>query len=448
MLNKQIQILTILLFSSFFGACQNGDRHAYIKKYQDIAIREMERTGVPASIKLAQGILESNAGKSYLARKANNHFGMKCGSQWKGKKEWREDDDFDENGKLRKSCFRVYKNGMDSYIAHSEFLRDPRKEHRYGFLFRLNPMDYKRWARGLKQSGYATSATYDKKLIKVIETYELYKYDKMNTTDVVSGRKNDKVKEIPGVDLQTVNDIRVVFAKANDTPQDIALKTDTKLKCVLKYNEQIGEADTKLEAKTKVFIQPKRNGYRGKKKWHYIKAGDKMYDISQLYGVKLSKLYTRNLLPEGTEAAVGERIKLRGHRVRPNERPRLNTNFDEPEKPKPVEDEEEDPFMDEEITIEAEKPELPPRPEPPVIIPKEEPEPPEEPVLVDPEPPIVLPEPDPDPPADPEIIYHTVVEGDTLYNISRRFGLSVGELKNLNGLTSNLIRKGQQLRVK
>ena len=285
----QLSLIIALICTTCFA--QKGDRHAYINRYKDIAIREMERAGVPASIKLAQGILESNAGSSYLARKANNHFGMKCGSQWKGKKAYRKDDDFDENGKLIESCFRAYKSGDESYIAHSEFLRDPRKEHRYGFLFRLNPYDYKRWAHGLKKAGYATSATYATKLIKVIETYELQKYDKMTSTDVIVNNPSDKkIEPIAGIDLHMNNDVKMVFAKANETPQEIALKTDTKIKCILKYNEKLKAADEQLVEKTRIYIQPKRKAYRGKKKWHYVKKGDTMYDISQLYGVKLSKL--------------------------------------------------------------------------------------------------------------------------------------------------------------
>ena len=174
------RILLIILGAVIFSSVQAEDsksRESYIKKFKKIAISEMERTGVPASIKLAQGILESNAGQSTLARKANNHFGIKCGSTWTGKTYYRKDDDFDENGNLVESCFRAYRNAKSSFIAHSEFLADPRKRYRYGFLFQLNPRDYKAWARGLKRAGYATSPTYAEKLISIIETYDLDQYD-------------------------------------------------------------------------------------------------------------------------------------------------------------------------------------------------------------------------------------------------------------------------------
>ena len=308
---KKLQIIFFLLIINAGLAAQNGDRYAYINRYKDIAIQEMERTGIPASIKLGQGILESNAGASFLAKKANNHFGIKCGDHWRGKKEWRKDDKYDKFGRLRKSCFRVYKDAEDSFIAHSEFLRDPRKRHRYGFLFRIDPTDYKRWAKGLKKSGYATSRTYDKKLIKIIETYQLFKFDRMTSDELFAGRTDDRIKPIAGMDIRMVNDVKVVFAKQGDTPADIALSTNTDLSRILKYNENLEDGATVLEENDRVFIQKKRKNYRGKKKWHYVKKGESMFGISQLYGIKLSRLYRRNLLPKGSEPAVGERLKLR-----------------------------------------------------------------------------------------------------------------------------------------
>ncbi|RMF21353.1 MAG: LysM peptidoglycan-binding domain-containing protein, partial [Bacteroidetes bacterium] len=337
---RLFSVLFLLLLGRPDGSAQNEAFLNYINRYKDLAIREMERAGIPASIKLAQALLESNAGQSYLARKANNHFGIKCGNDWKGRKVWRKDDDFDEQGRLRESCFRAYKRAEDSYIAHSEFLRDPRKEHRYGFLFRLDPYDYKRWARGLKRAGYATGANYDRKLIQIIETYELYRFDRLSSDDLVVDREDRRLEPIAGLDIRLVNDARVVFAKAGDTPQNIALATGEKLKCILKYNDHQWEPADTLAENTRVFLQPKRNAYRGKKKWHYVKAGETMLSISQLYGVKLKKLYKRNLMPEGSEPAIGERIKLRGFKVPASERPKLHTR-EEPPTPFPVEDEEE-----------------------------------------------------------------------------------------------------------
>ena len=158
---------------SYFSPENVQDQERYIKRYAKIAMREMERSGVPASIKLAQGIWESGAGTSTLARSANNHFGIKCGSNWKGDEYYKEDDDYNDQGRLIKSCFRKYRNADASYVAHSEFLRDPRKAFRYGFLFRLDPTDYKGWARGLSKAGYATDVNYSRRIIDIIERHNL-----------------------------------------------------------------------------------------------------------------------------------------------------------------------------------------------------------------------------------------------------------------------------------
>ncbi len=149
----------------------------YIIRYQSVAVDEMQRSKIPASIKMAQAILESGAGQSQLAKLANNHFGIKCGPSWQGKKFYKKDDEY-KNGQLHKSCFRVYNSGEDSFADHSAFLTDQAKGYRYGFLFDLNPKDYKSWARGLQKAGYATHPSYAGRLIKLIERYELDRLDR------------------------------------------------------------------------------------------------------------------------------------------------------------------------------------------------------------------------------------------------------------------------------
>lgn len=150
----------------------DGNRLAYIKKWAPTAQALQKKYGIPASIKLAQGILESSSGSSDLCRMSNNHFGIKCFG--KNCSKWhcvnKEDD-------TKHDRFRVYKNGMESFVSHSKFLTDPAKEYRYGFLFKLNPKDYKAWAYGLKKAGYATNKMYAQKIIKIIEDYRLYEYD-------------------------------------------------------------------------------------------------------------------------------------------------------------------------------------------------------------------------------------------------------------------------------
>lgn len=145
------------------------DTESYIQLYQALALREMKRTGIPASITLAQGILESGNGNSRLARQANNHFGIKCTPDWRGGKTYKDDD-------RRNDCFRVYSSAEDSFHDHSEFLQ----RNRYSFLFDLKPYDYKGWARGLKKAGYATNPRYADLLIDLIERYELHRFDRMD----------------------------------------------------------------------------------------------------------------------------------------------------------------------------------------------------------------------------------------------------------------------------
>ncbi|HJW29100.1 MAG TPA: glucosaminidase domain-containing protein, partial [Saprospiraceae bacterium] len=146
--------LGLFLLSPFITNLLAQDTDAYIRNFKDIAVAEMLRTGIPASIKLAQAMVESNCGTSELACKANNHFGIKCGGDWCGKTFRKEDDDY-KDGELTKSCFREFKSPLESYVAHSDFLTDPKKATRYGPLFQLKPTDYKAWAYGLLKAGYA-----------------------------------------------------------------------------------------------------------------------------------------------------------------------------------------------------------------------------------------------------------------------------------------------------
>ncbi len=474
-------LLTLFLFTqSCFGQNQNLEFLDYIRKYHKIAIEEMERAGIPASIKLAQGLLESNAGRSYLAKRGNNHFGIKCGGNWPGKKVYREDDDYDERGKLIKSCFRSYKSVEACYIAHSEFLRDPRKESRYGFLFRLRPTDYRRWAQGLKRAGYATSATYAEKLIDLIDRYELYKYDRMSTLDL------DTPSDAVAAAILSTNDVKYTMTEENETLADIARRTDVAVRNILKYNEIYEDSDEPLAEGSRVYIQPKRGAYRGRQVYHKIKDySDNMASISQRYGIKLSKLYKRNRMTPGTEPAIGQEIKIRGRKVKTTPRLRRKGDVPPPPPPKPTPKvdstgtsplppsrREDTPPSREEDTL----PEISPEPNPPLkdvpsqpipdnTIPKadppnntptapsipkpvkEEKKPLEEDVFGEDQ---LKPEESPTtskPPAS-SAAYHTVGEGDTLWNISRRYGTTVAELKKLNKLNNNNIKKGMRLRVK
>ena len=461
-------LLSVVVFSQ-----RLPERINYVERYKEIAISEMERSGVPASIKLAQALLESNAGKSVLARKANNHFGMKCGSNWDGKTYYREDDDYDEFGNIMKSCFRVYRNAEASFVAHSEFLTDPRKEFRYGFLFRLDPKDYTQWAYGLKRAGYATNPNYPRLLIGLIETYNLDMYDGGALIGPID--EEDVPPLLAGSGIFLINDAKVTLAEAGDTPDEIARRTAVSVQRILRYNEKLDSKGEQIMEGTRVYLQRKRGFFRGRQKWHNVKEGETMYSISQLYGVRVEKLYRKNRMEPGTEPAVGERIKLRW-RVKRDEIPRLRTETPPPIDPVDGEDLE----MDESDPIIAGE-DLPPALEP-VTHPPTPTTPAEnpnnnntnqpdnnnptntgtidiEPVLVNPSP--TTPDSTPPPATTPipevtdvmdeapqDAVFYKVQRGDTLYRISRQYGTTVDNIKKWNNLTSDLIRSGWMLRVK
>ncbi len=173
-----MNILNTAIIIFLFGFANNPELEIkaskYISEHQELAVIEMYRSGIPASITLAQALHESNYGSSRLAMKANNHFGIKCKSYWEGQTFYHEDDDFDKRGRLIESCFRAYESVYDSYIDHSNFLRHTKH---YQHLFNIQKDDYKSWAIGLQKSGYATDPSYAKKLIKIVEKYKLDQFD-------------------------------------------------------------------------------------------------------------------------------------------------------------------------------------------------------------------------------------------------------------------------------
>lgn len=488
--DRDAPLLSDAVLEAHFLVAMFSNQTTYIDRYKTIAIMEMERTGVPASIKLAQGILESAAGTSILAQRANNHFGIKCGSGWEGRTFYRKDDDFDASGRLIESCFRVYRNPEESFIAHSEFLRDPRKEYRYGFLFRLDPTDYVAWANGLRTSGYATNPNYANLLIQIIERHGLHELDRIRPADVIPGTSQTEGEILAGIGYN--NDVRIIMAREGETVQRIADRTGSRVERLLRYNEQLDDPRTVLQEGTMVYLQSKRNNYRGHEKYHYVKEGETMYSISQLYGVKLNRLYKRNRLEEGSQIAVGERVRLRG-RIGRNETPPRTVG--QPARPisttellDMVEADEdfwspnapfgEDQFGRVPATTGAGRPTVTPpatpptgtggapttRPETPVSPPPATTRPPAStgtggaPATTPPAssgtgtapggttatPPPAT-NPNPAPPAGP--VYHTVQSGDTLFNLSRRYGTTVERIRQLNGMSDNTIRIGQSLRV-
>jgi len=463
---KQSLLGIIALFFCVFytTACAqlNQDRLRYIEKYKDIAVSEMERAGVPASIKLAQAILESNSGKSTLANKANNHFGMKCGYGWEGKTFYREDDDYDPQGNLIKSCFRVFKDPDASFVAHSEFLRDPRKNGRYGFLFRLDPLDYKRWALGLKKAGYATNPRYPDLLIKIIEEYELYLFDTMDDTSILvdAGERPDIIQP----NVVAINGASVAIAQAGETIQDISVRTSIPADRILKYNERLNSPSKELEEDYKVYLQPKRWSFRGQRRDHYVQSGETMFSISQKYGVRLKNLYSKNRLEFGREPAVGEKIRIRGFKISKKDAPRVKRKGEKDDAPItiPIRDNDKDPEIIEfdkeagETDIDdfdgprpnSDRPDMTNNGNDNTDIILDDPD--DKPISNNGE------IPQTDIPDDPDVTntddglpdgYYIVQDGDTLYRIARKYNMSVPDLKRINNLKSNIIQIGQRLNL-
>jgi hypothetical protein len=320
--NPVVSFLFISIFISISGvrfavAQQQMTVEQYIDRYKDIAMDEMRRHGIPASIKLAQGILESGFGNSDLAVIGKNHFGIKCHG-WRGRTFYKDDDHKDE-------CFRAYDDPLQSFRDHSEFLRT--RAH-YAPLFELDVMDYKAWARGLRQSGYATNPRYPELLIGIIERNQLHQYDRLAfETLAVSGSQRHEAR--PAGRLSSPNDnraneefvtvsigreehlnnrIRYVYARPGDTPERIAGEMGIWPWEIYRYNEM--EKNRNLSPGQIVYLQPKRR--QGSESYHIVKEGETMYEISQMYGVRLSQLYKRNAMEEGIEPKRGQKVILRG----------------------------------------------------------------------------------------------------------------------------------------
>ena len=269
----------------------------YFDKYKDVAVEQMLKYRIPASITLAQGVLESGAGNSELATKANNHFGIKCNG-WTGRKSYHDDD-------ARNECFRAYDNVYQSYQDHSVFLTTSK---RYSSLFQLKLTDYKGWARGLKACGYATSPTYATKLIEIIELYKLYQYDTAKDFDKFQAQQ---VKSGDSRQIYAFNKNYYLKARRGDTFRSLAKEVDISYRKLARYNER--DKNDVLEEGEIVWLKKKQNkapkNYKGR--LHYVKNGESMYSISQLYGIKLKKLYKLNDLPPTYQIRVGDALRVR-----------------------------------------------------------------------------------------------------------------------------------------
>ncbi len=279
------------------GLPQNTAQLAYIGKYKHIAVEQMKRYGIPASITLAQGILESRSGLSDLATKGNNHFGIKCHG-WTGATVYHDDDE-------RQECFRAYRHARDSYEDHSLFLVN---SSRYRPLFTLSRTDYKGWARGLKACGYATNPQYADLLIELIERYDLHQFDtgKHQHHDIGNNGSNDSAEH----QIWLYNKNLYVVARRGDTFKSIGKEVGISYRKLARYNER--DKHDMLDEGDLVYLKGKRS--KAPKDFknvpHIVQPGESMYSIAQKYGITLKSLYKKNGLQPDHSIRVGERLKV------------------------------------------------------------------------------------------------------------------------------------------
>ena len=305
---KTTHLILLLALSGLMLNGQKITREKYIADFSKLAMREMHRVGIPASITLAQGCLESNNGNSTLATRGNNHFGIKC-HDWTGKKMYHDDD-------KRHECFRSYPSAYDSYMDHSQFLTT---KSRYASLFEISPHDYRGWAKGLKAAGYATANNYATLLIRIIEENQLYQYDLMVLNGSLDGI--DTTSYLAGQGATTKrkvllnNRIEYILSEPGDTPESLRAELGLYKNEIYKYNNLYKGA--KLETGSIIYLQPKRKKAAPGNEIHRVEFGQTMYDISQIYGVKLKHLYRKNHLMEGEQPLEATDIYLRRKKREP-----------------------------------------------------------------------------------------------------------------------------------
>lgn len=334
MLRRKLFLLLLVSISTMVKAQVPPTKaeiiNAYIETYRELAIAEMQRTGVPASIKLAQGILETEAGRSDLVRRSNNHFGIKCKSTWSGAKVYHDDD-------ARGECFRAYPSSIDSWRDHSDFLKN---NARYAPLFKLDPDDYKGWANGLKAAGYATNPRYPQILIKYIEEYNLNDYTlialgKKRAPDwrpstnvmaspspiamatpavqpeVIQAEITAAKSEYP-VGIFMINETRVVFATAGTSIAKLADIHHVTAASIYEFNDLRDDEDI-LKYDQLIYLQRKRPV--GDKEFYVVETEEDMYEISQRVGIRLENLLQYNQMTMNMKPALGEKIYLQKNRV-------------------------------------------------------------------------------------------------------------------------------------
>lgn len=311
-----IQYSLLCIFFSFVtlpGLAQSKklkeQRAAYRDKYKDMAIAQMKEHGVPASITLAQGMLESRNGLSRLATEGNNHFGIKCHKAWKGKKMYQDDD-------AKGECFRVYKSAEHSFSDHSLFLRGAR---RYAFLFDLPATDYKGWAKGLKKAGYATDPKYAEHLIRIIEEENLTIYDtgvKIEVESPTVGTQRElaqnpeyEIKMGEEHPIYERNRVQYIIVQQHDTYLSLTRAMEMMPWELARYNEL--PSRELPPPGTELYIQPKRRKAEVNHAVHVVEEGETIYSIAQKYAIKSKYIYKRNRMKRGEEPEVGQLLYLR-----------------------------------------------------------------------------------------------------------------------------------------
>lgn len=297
--------LIVLILSVTHVSAQikwNSAYQAYIDQYKDLAIEQMLKYNIPASITLSQGLLESGAGRSWLTKSSNNHFGIKCHG-WTGRRVFHDDDE-------RGECFRAYDNPRQSFEDHSRFLAT---QSRYARLFNYARTDYKSWARGLKQCGYATNPQYASKLIQIIELYNLNQYDKAKKFDQFMVKHSTEDGVAPDGNFHVIkayNKNYYVIARKGDSFQSLSKELCIGKRKLAKYNERSYKEE--LAAGDVIYLKKKRK--KATKEYknhpHIVQNGESMYLISQKYGIRLSSLYKKNHLSPDYQIKVGDKLRV------------------------------------------------------------------------------------------------------------------------------------------
>ena len=419
-------VLTALIFSiSFFAKAQPSVAvQEYINTYKDIAMAEMQRTGVPAAIKLAQGIIETDAGQSNLVNRSNNHFGIKCKSNWTGESVSHDDD-------ARGECFRKYNDAVESYRDHSNFLKT---NQRYAALFSLDPTDFEGWANGLKKAGYATNPKYPLLLIKVINENNLQDYSliamgkKSPPSEAIEwatislspdfAKENKPEKQIETVVIKTeavvpqktfpsgefnINDTKVIYAQKGTSFLALALNHNIPLNKLFEYND-LQEQEIVSENQL-IFLQRKRK--TGERDYHYVARGETLHQVSQQEGIRLQSILEFNSLNENQFPAAGEKLYLK---TKAPGMPKLASAEDLKQEVKKTE------------TSAVQKPAIAEKQAVAFNYEKSN-------------------------PVSGDIVIHIVQPSETLYHVSKLYEVGVREIYDWNKLSSYDLKEGQQLKI-